>query len=228
MPNNDENCSQIESFDLMIIQQVMESESTRYVNLEVGTRSNDPNVEVEVENTLLVVSVLGTSVNISDDNIEATIALISYHMPPTLQFLNMNGVINCVVSDWTPWKNPTLGNIDVELSIGQIFPSKANLQHVVKMYSIRSHHEFNVYRSKAIVLVLKYKKASNYQRRLREMAVKDTIVFKITKYMSPHTCVNSCINQDHSQLDSSFIPELVETLVKAQMIIMLLEFRLLL
>ena len=49
--------------------------------------------------------------------------------------------------------------------------------------------------------------------------MKDTTIFKITKYLSPHTCVNPCINQDHSQMDSSFVSELVETLVKAQMTI---------
>ena len=49
--------------------------------------------------------------------------------------------------------------------------------------------------------------------------MKDTTMFKIKKYMSPHTCVNPCINQDYSQLDSSFVSELVETLVKAQMTI---------
>ena len=47
----------------MLVQQVMKYESTRYVNLEVGARSNDPNVEVEVENTSLVVSPYGTQVN---------------------------------------------------------------------------------------------------------------------------------------------------------------------
>ena len=36
------------------------------------------------------------------------------------------------------------------------------------------------------------------------MDVKDETMFKIIKYKSPHTCVNPCINQDHSQLDSSF------------------------
>ena len=51
----------------------------------------------------------------------------------------MDEAINCVVSDWTPWKNPTLGNVDGELSIGQIFSSKLDLQHVVKMFSIKSH-----------------------------------------------------------------------------------------
>ena len=51
------------------------------------------------------------------------------------------------------------------------------------------------------------------------MAVKDTGMFRITKYKSPHTCVNPCINQDHSQLDSSFVFEYIETLVKAEMTI---------
>ena len=37
----------------MMVQQVMEPKSTRYMNLEVGARSKDPNVEVEVENTSL-------------------------------------------------------------------------------------------------------------------------------------------------------------------------------
>ena len=49
--------------------------------------------------------------------------------------------------------------------------------------------------------------------------MKDTTIFKITKYTSSHTCVDPCINQDHSQLDSSFVFELLETLVKAQMTI---------
>ena len=39
------------------------------------------------------------------------------------------------------------------------------------------------------------------------------------KYKGPHTCVNLCINQDHSQLDSSFMLEYIETLVKTQMTI---------
>ena len=51
------------------------------------------------------------------------------------------------------------------------------------------------------------------------MTVKDTGMFRITKYKGPHTCVNLCINQDHSQLDSSFVSEYIETLVKAKMTI---------
>ncbi|KAL6318230.1 hypothetical protein AAG906_035737 [Vitis piasezkii] len=51
------------------------------------------------------------------------------------------------------------------------------------------------------------------------MTVKDTSMFRITKYKGPHTYVNLCINQDHSQLDSSFVSKYIETLVKAEMTI---------
>ena len=63
LPNDDENCCERENIDLVMVQQVVECESTRYVNLEVGDRSNNPEVEFEVENTSLV-------------------APVSYHMPP--------------------------------------------------------------------------------------------------------------------------------------------------
>ena len=45
LPNDDENCAQRENIDLVMVQQVVECESTKYVNLEVGDRSNDPKVE---------------------------------------------------------------------------------------------------------------------------------------------------------------------------------------
>ena len=56
LPNDDENCCQIENIDLVMVQQVVECESTRFVNLEVGDRSNNPEVEFEVENISLVAS----------------------------------------------------------------------------------------------------------------------------------------------------------------------------
>nr|CAN83615.1 hypothetical protein VITISV_011368 [Vitis vinifera] len=86
----------------------------------------------------------------------------------------MDEAINYVVSDWTPWKNPNLGNVDGELSIGQIFSSKLDFQLAMKMFSIKSHQEFTIYRSNASVLVLKCKKAPECQWRLRAMTVKDT------------------------------------------------------
>ncbi|RVW44625.1 hypothetical protein CK203_086872 [Vitis vinifera] len=83
LPNDDENCCERENIDLVMVQQVVECESARYVNLEVGDRSNNPKIEFEVENTSPVASPRGTQVNISNDNLEATFAPVSYHMPPT-------------------------------------------------------------------------------------------------------------------------------------------------
>ena len=51
------------------------------------------------------------------------------------------------------------------------------------------------------------------------MTVKDTGMFRITKYKDPLRCVNPCINQDHSQLDSSFVFEYIETLVDIEITI---------
>ena len=87
------------------------------------------------------------------------------------------------------------------------------------MFSIKSHQKFTVYRSNVSALVLKCKKTPECQWRLRAMTMKNTGMFRITKYKGPHTCVNSCINQDHSQLDSSFVFEYIKTLVKAKMTI---------
>ncbi|RVX22708.1 hypothetical protein CK203_008318 [Vitis vinifera] len=56
LPNDDENCYEKENIDLVMVQQVVECESTRYVNLEVGDRSNNLKVQFEVENTSPVAS----------------------------------------------------------------------------------------------------------------------------------------------------------------------------
>ena len=82
-----------------MVQQVVKYENTRYVNLEVGDRSNNPEVEFEVENTSPVASPHGNQVNISNDNLEATFVPVLYHTPPAQQFLNMDEAINCVISD---------------------------------------------------------------------------------------------------------------------------------
>ena len=65
------------NIDLVMVQQVVECESTRYVNLELSDRSNDPEVEFEVENTSPLAFLRGTQVNIFNGNLEATFAPVS-------------------------------------------------------------------------------------------------------------------------------------------------------
>ena len=48
------------------------------------------------------------------------------------------------------------------------------------------------------------------------MVVKYTPLFVITKYTSPHTCVNPCLNRDHHQLDSNLVVAHIKAIIKVQ------------
>ena len=52
--------------------------------------------------------------------------------------------------------------------------------------------------------------------KLRAMVVKYTSFFAINKYKCLHTCVNSCLNQDHQQLDSNLVVDHIKAMIKAQ------------
>ena len=68
------------------------------------------------------------------------------------------------------------------------------------------------------LLVLRCKKAEECQCtwKLRAMVVKDTYFFAINKNKGPHTCVNSCLNRDHQQLDSNLVADHIKAMIKAQ------------
>ena len=92
------------------------------------------------------------------------------------------------------------------------------MQEAAKIYSIRAHQEFVVVASSKKLLVLRCKKAEECQCqwKLRAMVVKDTSLFVINKYKGPHTCVNSCLNRDHHQLDSKLVAAHIQAIIKAQ------------
>ena len=48
------------------------------------------------------------------------------------------------------------------------------------------------------------------------MVVKYTSFFAINKYKGPLTCVNSCLNRDHNQLDSNLVTDHIKVMIKAQ------------
>ena len=68
------------------------------------------------------------------------------------------------------------------------------------------------------LLVLRCKKAEECQCtwKLRTMVVKDTSFFTINKYKGPHTCVNTCLNLDHQQLDFNLVTDHIKAMIKAQ------------
>ena len=102
--------------------------------------------------------------------------------------------------------------------IGQVFNSKAYLQHAAKLYSISAHQEYVVVSSTTKLLVLRRKKAkqSQFPWKLRAMVVKYTTSFAINKYNGLHKCVNPCLNRDHQQLDSNVIAAHIQGMIKAQ------------
>ncbi|RVW53212.1 Serine/threonine-protein phosphatase 7 long form-like [Vitis vinifera] len=151
-----------------------------------------------------------------DDPIE--LSPMQYHLAPSPQFENVENIGHVVSSEWTPWGNTLMGHPTGEFIVGQIFNSKGDLQHAVKMYSINSHQEYIVLSSTKKLLVLRCKKAEQSQCpwRLRATVVKGTSLFEINKYSGPHTCVNPCMNQDHHQLDSNLIAAHIEGMIKTQ------------
>ena len=83
--------------------------------------------------------------------------------------------------------------------VGQVFNSKADLQHAAKLYSISAHQEYVVVELTTKLLVLRCKKAKQSQCpwKLRAMVVKGITSFAINKYNGLHKCVNHCLNRDH-------------------------------
>ena len=143
---------------------------------------------------------------------------VMYHLAPSPRFENVENFGNSVSSDYTPWVNYNTGNSSGEFVVSQVFTSKASLQDVVKLYSIKAHQQYMVVASSKKLLVLRCKKAKECQRprKLRAMVVKDSSFFAINKYKGPHTYGNPCLNQDHQQLDSNLVAAHIKAMIKAQ------------
>nr|CAN62346.1 hypothetical protein VITISV_006921 [Vitis vinifera] len=189
------NVNVVSSF--LALHKAMESEQGRYVSVdrEGYDMSNNPDPEDLIE-----------------------FSPVQYHLAPSLQFENVENIGNSVSSDWTPWGNANIGNLGGEFMVGQVFNSKADLQHAVKLYSISAHQEYIVVSSTTKLLVLRCKKAEQSQCRwkLHAMVVKGTTSFTINKYDGPHKCVNPCLNRDHQQLDSNLIAAHIQGMINAQ------------
>ena len=143
---------------------------------------------------------------------------VHYHLPPSPRFELVENFGNVISSDWTPWVQHTTGYSSGEFVADQVFDSKSDLQEAAKIYSIKAHQEFVIVASSKKLLVLRCKKAEEYQCpwKLRAMIMKETCLFVINKYKDLHTCVNPYLNQDHHQLDSNLVTTHIKGIVKAQ------------
>ncbi|KAF7806398.1 serine/threonine-protein phosphatase 7 long form-like protein [Senna tora] len=96
---------------------------------------------------------------------------------------------------------PTMDN---PLFLGAMFDNKDALRQAVKMYSIRQHRDYTVFKSKATFVDYRckwYKNPCPWRMRARER----DYYWEITRYVGPHTCVTPTLTQDNPKMDSTFI-----------------------
>ncbi|KAF7815608.1 serine/threonine-protein phosphatase 7 long form-like protein [Senna tora] len=96
---------------------------------------------------------------------------------------------------------PTMDN---PLFLGAMFDNKDAFRQAVKMYSIRQHRDYTVFKSKATFVDYRCKWYNNpcpWRMRARER----DYYWEITRYVGPHTCVTPTLTQDNPKMDSTFI-----------------------
>ena len=185
---------------------------------DVETRMNS---EMVIESVMLMaenfvdIPVQNDDVD-EDEPLENESSLLGgeYEVPsPLYKELNWD-VINAM-SDETLTSRDGLWNESNELYEGLRFENKADLQYVVKRYSIHRNQHFVVCESDPNLWTVKCKKSiDGCKWRLRACRRKTHCMFEITKYIGPHTCVYPKLSQDHSQLDSTLIAREKQSIVK--------------
>ncbi|XP_074327034.1 uncharacterized protein LOC141664975 [Apium graveolens] len=111
-----------------------------------------------------------------------------------------------------------VGNIlnPSELGVGMVFETKEELLNVVKDVHIINHLEMKVVRSNSERLKVECRrKESGCVWMLRATKKKSHNHFEIMETNGPHTCVNPNMRQDHYNLNSSNIAQVIGTQIAA-------------
>ncbi|KAK9157320.1 hypothetical protein Scep_003894 [Stephania cephalantha] len=109
----------------------------------------------------------------------------------------------------------SLWNETSEFEKGMRFMSKVDIQHAVKLYSIKGHRRFVVTHSSPNVWIVRCKKyLDGCTWRLRCSRRKSHGMFEISTYAGPHTCIYAKLSKDHAHLDSTVICREVENVVR--------------
>lgn len=106
------------------------------------------------------------------------------------------------------------GNIlnPMELENGMVFEIKEELLNVVKVVHITHHLEMKVVRSDSESLKVECKrKATGCVWMMRARKRKSHNYFEIMETKGPHTCLNPNMTQDHCNLNSSNIAQVIAT-----------------
>lgn len=103
-----------------------------------------------------------------------------------------------------------------QLTKGMVFESKEKLLSVIKKLHIENHQEIKVVRSNPTIWEVTCKHDNEGCRwSLRARKRKSRDYFEIMETKGPHTCQNQFVSQDHGNLSSSYIAEIIINLVAA-------------
>ncbi|XP_021626971.1 uncharacterized protein LOC110625640 [Manihot esculenta] len=104
-----------------------------------------------------------------------------------------------------------------KFSVGMIFSSRDVVAATVKEYHLRHHHQFCYHETREKTYSIKCKdKDSGCAWRLRASKKEGEDIWKIMKYSGPHTCTNSQLTKNHSQLDENSICSFIFALIEQQ------------
>ena len=101
-----------------------------------------------------------------------------------------------------------------ELKKGMVFKTKKELLEVVKRVHIVNHHEFKMVRSDPLTWDVECKLTNAgcpWKLRARKRTTHGC--FEIMSTKGPHTCLNQYISQDHRNLNSSNIAQVITSLI---------------
>uniref|UniRef100_A0A2N9F1B3 SWIM-type domain-containing protein n=1 Tax=Fagus sylvatica TaxID=28930 RepID=A0A2N9F1B3_FAGSY len=100
---------------------------------------------------------------------------------------------------------------ELEFRKGLIFSNKAEVQHAVKIYSIKRNQRYKVYESNLTQWAVYCTNECSWK--LRACQRKKHGFWEITKYYGPHTCTNLDVSKDGKMLDSNLIEREIHHLV---------------
>ena len=100
---------------------------------------------------------------------------------------------------------------ELEFHKGLIFSNKAEIQYAVKIYSIKRNQRYEVYESNLTQWAIYCTNECSWK--LQVCQRKKHGFWEITKYYSPHTCINLDVSKDGKMLDSNLIEREIHHLV---------------
>ncbi|RYR22487.1 hypothetical protein Ahy_B03g067780 [Arachis hypogaea] len=114
-----------------------------------------------------------------------------------------------MISDWSFIQGGPEEDPSNEFEVGQQFKNKEKVMLAVKQYSIRKAAEYKIAESDQLrynAQCIQFGPGCNWSI---------LISYRRKRYIGPHSCMQTLMEQDHGRLDSKVIAQRIFTMVKA-------------